>query len=477
MAHRVLSLKYRPQNFDELTGQNHIVISLKGAINSGRVGHAFLFSGPRGVGKTSTARIFAKSLNCVQGPTVYPCQECQSCKEITMSRYIDVIEIDGASNRGIEEIRNLRESVKYTPLHGRKKIYIIDEVHMLTNEAFNALLKTLEEPPSNVVFIFATTNVMKVPATILSRCQRFTFKRLTVKEIASRLEEIAKKESVKISKTAIHYLAVRADGSVRDGESIMEQLVSFVEGEITEKDVFELVGFLGTDFYLDLLKKIINGDLAAVISMLNRAIEDGGDPIEIYRGFTNYMRAALLHRAKVSEEYLDLDDDELAQLKTLTLSDAEIINIIERCLGFEEIVRRSINSRIAVELLFSHLTLKSGKKNNENPGPRTERSVRTNEAADFKSKLFVALQEDSPRLAGLIHRAEIIEQGTKITFQVENEYALRQLENNRLQLSAKVQVLMPEGFNLDFVIAKDKEKEGSNFIETLRGLFDGEEIK
>ncbi len=477
MAHRVISLKYRPQNFDELTGQNHIVLSLKGAVNSGRVGHAFLFAGPRGVGKTSTARIFAKSLNCEKGPTVLPCQVCQSCKEITMSRSIDVIEIDGASNRGIEEIRNLRESVKYTPLHGRKKIYIIDEVHALTPDAFNALLKTLEEPPGNVIFIFATTNVMKMPATILSRCQRFTFKRLTIKEIANRLEEITKKEDIKITKGAIRYLAVRADGSIRDGESILEQLVSYVDGEITEKHVFELVGFLGSDFYFNLLKEIVGGDLPAVISMLNRVIEDGGDPIEVYRGFTNYIRAALLHRADISKEYLDLSEEELEQLKTIALTDTEILNIIEHCLGFEEIVRRSINSRIAVELLFSHLTLKSGKKNNSNPGSKVETDVPTNGVVDFKSRLSMVLLKESPRLAALIHHTDIIEDGRKITFRTENEYILGQLTRHRQRLSTIIQEIMPGGFELNFIVAEYKEKEDKNLIETIKGLFDSEEIK
>jgi DNA polymerase-3 subunit gamma/tau len=191
VTHRVISLRYRPQDFDELTGQSHITRSLKGAVKSGRIGHAFLFAGPRGVGKTTTARILAKSLNCNEGANIHPCQKCQSCKEITLSRNLDVIEIDGASNRGIDEIRNLREGVRYSPIHGRYKIYIIDEVHMLTQEAFNALLKTLEEPPPKVIFIFATTNPMKIPTTILSRCQRFVFKRLSIKEISSRLGAIA----------------------------------------------------------------------------------------------------------------------------------------------------------------------------------------------------------------------------------------------------------------------------------------------
>ena len=357
MVHRVISLRYRPQNFDELTGQNHIVLSLKGAIKSGRIGHALLFAGPRGVGKTTTARIFAKSLNCVEGPTVYPCQKCQLCREITLSRSIDVIEIDGASNRGIEEIRSLREGVKYSPLHGRYKIYIIDEVHMLTQEAFNALLKTLEEPPPKVVFVFATTNPTKLPTTILSRCQRFVFKRLTVSEITSRLRTIADKEKIKITENALHYLAIRADGSIRDGESILEQLASFIEGEVTEEDVFKLIGFLGNDFYFTLLNKILTGDLSKVIVMLNKGIEDGADPVEIYRGFTNYLRAAFLIRTGVPCEFVELNSEEIEVLKNIELSRDETIHLLEICLRFEDIVKRSVNVRIAIELLFSQLIL------------------------------------------------------------------------------------------------------------------------
>ncbi|GAJ02569.1 unnamed protein product, partial [marine sediment metagenome] len=243
-----------------------------------------LFAGPRGVGKTTTARIFAKSLNCVEGPNSLPLSKnVNYVGKLPLSRSIDVIEIDGASNRGIEEIRSLREGVKYSPLHGRYKIYIIDEVHMLTQEAFNALLKTLEEPPPKVVFVFATTNPTKLPTTILSRCQRFVFKRLSVSEITSRLRTIADKEKIKITENALHYLAIRADGSIRDGESILEQLASFIEGEVTEEDVFKLIGFLGNDFYFTLLNKILTVDLSKVIVMLNKGIEDGADPVEIYR--------------------------------------------------------------------------------------------------------------------------------------------------------------------------------------------------
>ncbi len=476
ISHRVISLKYRPQNFDELTGQNHIVLSLRGAIKSGRIGHALLFAGPRGVGKTTTARIFAKSLNCIEGPTVYPCQECQSCREITLSRSFDVIEIDGASNRGIDEIRNLREGVKYAPLHGRYKIYIIDEVHMLTRDAFNALLKTLEEPPPAVIFVFATTNPTKIPTTILSRCQRFAFKRLSVKEITTRLNKIADKEKIKITKHALHYLAVRADGSIRDGESILEQLVSFIDGEIVEEDIFKLIGFLGSNFYFRLLDEVLTKDLGKIIVMLNKGIEDGADPIEIYRGFTNYLRAALLIRTGVPWEFLEVNDEEIEVLQKIQLSKDEIINMIKICLEFEEIVKRSVNARIAIEILFSQLVRCLTKTEKQRNNSKVTSSSCPNENADIKEVLFSGLQKSSPKLAGIIHETDIKKSDNNITISVKNEFAKTQLMNSQDKLKSIIKNLMNTDFTLNIEIVQYKEEE-DNLIKTIKVLFDGEEVR
>jgi len=475
MVHRVLSLKYRPQNFDELTGQSHVVLSLKGAIKSGRIGHAFLFAGPRGIGKTTTARILAKSLNCIESPTIHPCQECQACREITLSRSVDVIEIDGASNRGIEEIRNLREGVKYAPLRGRYKIYIIDEVHMLTQEAFNALLKTLEEPPPNVIFIFATTNPTKVPATILSRCQRFVFKRLSVKEIISRLQIIAEKEEIKITDKALHYLAIRADGSIRDGESILEQLASFVEGEITEDDVFKLIGFLGSDFYFALLNKIIAKDLKGVVLILNKGIEEGADPIEIYRGFTNYLRAALLTKNDLPQEFLELNNEEIDYLQKIQLNEGEIIHMLDICLRNEEMIKRSMNVRIATELLFSQLILYFTNPEKQNSGSISNASS-SKKDVDIKEALCQGLQKSTPKLAGLIHKAEIKKSSNGVTIFVENEFSKRELISKQTKLESILKTLLNANVTLNVEITQQK-KEDDNLIQTIRVLFDGEEVR
>ena len=229
MSYLVLARKFRPQNFDEVIGQDHITTTLKNAITQNRVAHAYLFTGPRGIGKTSTARILAKALNCQKGPRPVPCDKCPSCEEIMKGSSLDVIEIDGASNRGIEEVRNLRENVKFAPSRGRFKVYIIDEVHMLTQEAFNALLKTLEEPPAHVKFVFATTAPYKVPATILSRCQRFDFKRIPIQAIVDKLKDISSQEKFIATEDALFAIAKASEGSMRDAESILDQLASFCD--------------------------------------------------------------------------------------------------------------------------------------------------------------------------------------------------------------------------------------------------------
>ena len=477
VVHRVISLKYRPQDFDELTGQSHILRSLKGAIKSGRIGHAFLFAGPRGVGKTTTARILAKSLNCREGSTIHPCQECQSCKEITLSRNIDVIEIDGASNRGIDEIRSLREGVRYSPLHGHYKIYIIDEVHMLTEAAFNALLKTLEEPPAKVVFIFATTNPMKIPSTILSRCQRFVFKRLSLKEISARLKSIANQENIKITSNALHYLAVRADGSIRDGESILEQLSSFVEGEITENDVFKLIGFLGSSFYLEILEQVLAGDLRQVILLLNKGIEDGADPVEIYRGFTSYLRAVFLVKTELPDEFVELSDDEITGLEKIELGRKKLTAMLEICLRFEEMVKMSINVRVVMELLFSRLVFSlSGSAGSVRETSNEKSTTNPEGKVNLKEKLSERVQSFSPKLAGIVCDADLNKSGKDIIISAKSDFSRRQLEKNKKALESALKNLLPGEFTLTIDMTEQKEKK-NNLAETIKNLFDGEEVR
>src|SRR3990172_8964893 len=256
MAYTVLARRYRPGSLSEIAGQEHIVTTLSNAIRLNRIAHAYLFAGPRGTGKTTTARVLAKSLNCVKGPTLTPCNQCDNCKEIRDSISLDVIEIDGASNNSVDDIRNLRESVKFATASGRYKVYIIDEVHMLSESAFNALLKTLEEPPAHVIFVFATTEPNQIPATVLSRCQRFNFKRIHLSTLVERLREIVKSEKIDLSQEAAYLLAQRAEGSLRDVLSLLDQVVAFGGEKISNELVFKTLGLVNQGVFFTLTEHI-----------------------------------------------------------------------------------------------------------------------------------------------------------------------------------------------------------------------------
>jgi DNA polymerase-3 subunit gamma/tau len=316
MSYIVSARKYRPQVFEELIGQEHIAHTLKNAIVKGRVGHAYLFSGPRGVGKTSAARIFAKALNCEVGPAPQPCNSCVFCREIMEGSALDLVEIDGASNRRIDEVRQIRENVRFTPSSARYKIYIIDEVHMLTNEAFNALLKTLEEPPAHVVFIFATTQLTKVPQTIRSRCQQFVFKRVPIPLIIDLLKKILEDFSTGAEDKALFWIAKNASGSVRDAESILDQMISYSEGKIKEKDVFYVLGLPGYDVYHGFVEAISRQDSKQCIALLDRMVADGYEVTTILSGMIEYFRN--LHLLSVdpgTSDLIDLPTGEIERMR------------------------------------------------------------------------------------------------------------------------------------------------------------------
>src|SRR6187551_714243 len=296
--YEVFARKYRPQTFDDLVGQNHVSRTLKNAVSQNRLAHAYLFVGPRGVGKTSTARILAKSLNCVKGPTVTPCGECDNCREIAAGNSLDVIEIDGASNNSVEDVRQLRENVRYAPAKGRYKIYLIDEVHMLSSAAFNALLKTLEEPPGHVKFIFATTEPQKVPATILSRCQRFDLHRIPANLIAQHLQFIAKKEKITLQPAAAHAIARGAEGGMRDAESMLDQLVAFCGEKITEPDVLNVFGFTSQQMVIDFVGRILRGETADALALLHEQCEAGKDMMKLMSDTIAYLRDLLVFKVK-----------------------------------------------------------------------------------------------------------------------------------------------------------------------------------
>src|SRR5687767_11349296 len=300
----VVARRYRPQNFTELVGQNQVSQALGNAIATGRVGHAYLFTGARGVGKTSTARIFAKCLNCVNGPTDKPCGECDICQGIAAGEDVDVLEIDGASNRGIDEIRQLRQNVNVRPSRARFKIYIIDEVHMLTTPAFNALLKTLEEPPEHVKFIFCTTEADKIPITVLSRCQRFDFAPIETKSILARLEEIAKTEGVEADVEALQILARRAAGSMRDSQSLLEQLLSFGGKKIAVEDVHAMLGTAKSSRLAAITQSIIRRDAATALGEVDAAVREGVDLGQFAEQLVGYFRDVMAAHVGCGEDLL-----------------------------------------------------------------------------------------------------------------------------------------------------------------------------
>ena len=308
MAYIVLARKYRPQTFDEVIAQDHITGTLKNAIKTDHIAQAFLFSGPRGVGKTSMARILAKALNCEKGPTDTPCNECKNCVEITRSNSVDVIEIDGASNTSVEDIRGLQNELLYPPQSSQYKIYIIDEVHMLSKNAFNALLKTLEEPPKNVKFIFATTEPHKVLATITSRCQRYDFHRIPISMIVEQIKAITPKEHITFDDAAIFMVAKKADGSLRDALSLMDQIVSIGKDKITKEDVLQVFGIVNIDVYHSLVQKIIGDDEKGLIEDFHHVVGEGNDINELTLGLIEYFRNILMIKIGVIPEEVHSDE-------------------------------------------------------------------------------------------------------------------------------------------------------------------------
>jgi len=298
VSYQVFARKYRPQTFDDLVGQDHVTRTLKNAVQQNRLAHAYLFVGPRGIGKTSTARILAKALNCIHGPTVTPCGVCDSCKEIAGGNSLDVLEIDGASNNGVEQVRELRDNVRYAPVKGKYKIYVIDEVHMLTPQAFNALLKTLEEPPEHVKFIFATTEPQKVLPTILSRCQRFDLRRIPTNLIAQHLQFIAGKEKITLEPAAAHAIARGADGGLRDAESMLDQLVAFCGETIAENDVLNVFGFTSEQTVAGFTEKILCGQTSEALGLLDEQSAAGKGMMKLMSDLIAHLRDLLVFKVK-----------------------------------------------------------------------------------------------------------------------------------------------------------------------------------
>lgn len=360
MAYVALYRRWRPQDFDALVGQQPVKTALSNALTSGRIAHAYLFSGPRGTGKTSTARILAKALNCEQGPTPHPCGHCLNCERITAGTSMDVFEIDAASNRGIEEIKSLREQLAFAPVNGRYKVYIIDEVHMLTTEAFNALLKTLEEPPAHVIFILATTDPHRIPATIHSRCQRFDFRRVTVDEIAEHLALIAEKSGISAEAEALRLIAIQAEGGMRDALSLLDQCGVMAQ-QVTVQTVREVLGIVGREALRELVLGIGRQDVPQVLEQLHKLLQQGKDVKQILTELTEYLRALLLYQAAPSyqEAYLTDTAEELAKCVPLFSRD-RIMAAQQRLHEAIGELRWTMRPRITAELCLFDLCRMEG---------------------------------------------------------------------------------------------------------------------
>jgi len=364
MSYLVLARKWRPQGFDDLIGQEPIMHILKNAISQARISHAYLFSGPRGVGKTSTARILAKALNCKSGPTPSPCGTCESCTAITDGSSVDVTEIDGASNNSVDDIRDLRERVKYAPSGGKYKVYIIDEVHMLSTSAFNALLKTLEEPPSHVIFVLATTEMKKIPATVLSRCQHMPFRRISSSMIKTRLRQISDAEGIRISSPALGLVAKAADGSVRDSLTILDQLSSF-SSEITEENVQSLLGMADFGILSGLALALIEGNRISILDTINLLSEKGADFRSFTRELVQFFRDLLVASVlQKPEDALDMSAEEIAVVKNIipASSEDQLTLMLSEIMKAEADVRNSSSPRLALEMALIRASFLSSMK-------------------------------------------------------------------------------------------------------------------
>ena len=506
MSYIVFALKWRPHNFDEIVGQNNIVATLKNAIQKNRLAHAYLFAGPRGVGKTSTARILAKALNCKDGPTIKPCGICPACIEIAHGRSLDVIEIDGASNRGIDEIRTLRENVKFAPTQGRYKIYIIDEVHQITSEGFNALLKTLEEPPPFVKFIFATTHPHKVIPTILSRCQRLDFRRISVIEIISQLEKIAAVEKIDIDGKVLFAIAKSSDGSLRDAESILDQLIAFSKDRVSLEDVVSMLGLVQQDALFEITDKIIAKDARGALELMHKIIDEGKDIgnflTNLIEHFRNLMIAGItLGNSQLIDLPQEICERLLQQARAFSLE--EIFNAFNILVNTQEMAKRLESLRIPLEISLAklthdkrgpHLNLsppKHLKESNKENSPSLKPTEEVHSASlDNVKKIWHNVIDNLGRVKMSV--ATYLNEGTPtrlekniltVSFPVNYSLHKEALEGkeNKAIIEQALGELLNVNIRINFTLSKEIEEKNSRendpFIKSALQTFNGRVIK
>lgn len=487
MEYQSLYRKWRPQTFEDIIGQKHITQTLINAISLNRISHAYIFSGPRGVGKTTTARILAKSLNCEKGPTPHPCNKCGRCIRITDGYSMDVIEIDGASNRGIDDIRDLRSKVNFAPAEGKYKVYIIDEVHMLTTEAFNALLKTLEEPPPHVIFIFATTDPHKIPSTILSRCQWFNFRRISLEDIVTKLKIIVKDEKLEIDDKTLNIIALSSTGSMRDAESALDQIIAYCGKEITSQSVRDVLGIIEEEVFFEFIEAIIKSDARKGIEIIKRISDLGEDASQFIKNLMEYVHnlslSKVCQKKILNFQGIFIEDRErlLRQSKIIKLE--KLFNIVDYLAEVERKMRYTRHPWILLEMLVIKFTagenyslkevegekdeyflefstrkdvLKSGKKNAEareqvSPKKKIQDKIKNKESSSIEAKespVNLELMQVWPTILDKIKKTKI----SVYSFIIVNN--LITIENNKLII----------GFNKKYTFHKESLEKKNNKI-------------
>ncbi len=481
-----LARKYRPQKFEDLIGQPHITKTLQNAIVMNKLYSSLIFSGMKGVGKTSAARILSKALNCDHGPAPEPCNQCPTCIEITEDKSPDYIEIDGASNNGVEEVRSLKERVKYKPFKNRYRIVVIDEVHMLSNSAWNALLKTIEEPPPHTYFIMATTDFHKIPATIVSRCQQFEFKRIPYEIITRLLGEICVKENIKITDYSLYLIAKASEGSLRDAKKILDQSVALTSGEVNDKDVINILGVIEEEIFIDLTRNVFNCNRKEIIQQINDLIERGMDLRFFYNEYLKFLRDLLILKSLVDSEKLhNLNPENIPQLREMleNVREVELLRYFNAAKDMEQTVKNTENPRIILEYLFLKLSYFPSlvsieeliQKTQSGPTPRIEHSrsespipdaapihrQETTEGSDIHSILIDTVSKEKPRLASNLGSSSfsLQENTLNITFTGDMEFAYKNVVEHTDYLEEILSKVLKRRAEINVRIDKSNLKE------------------